>query len=164
MATNNDFPNLTRVLNEYGTAIVENYKRALTDKNVNASFDLYNSVKYIVEKDNGRFEVNIELMEYWRYLEVGRKAGKFPPINKIAEWIKIKPILPRPMANGKLPTAEQLTFLISRSIAENGIKPKPLLQDRVDNVNLVFWRDIEDAVAEDLGLQVNVLFKEIGLV
>lgn len=163
MATNNDFPNLTNVLNEYGTAIVENYKRALTDKNVNASFDLYNSVKYIVEKDNGRFEVNIELMEYWKYIEFGRKAGKFPPINKIAEWIKIKPILPRPMANGKLPTAEQLTFLISRSIAENGIKPRPLLQDRVDNVNLVFWRDIEDAIVKDLGIQVEMIFKEIGL-
>lgn len=58
------FENLERVLNEYGTAIVENYKRALTDKNVNASYDLYNSVKFIVEKDNGRFEVNIELMDY----------------------------------------------------------------------------------------------------
>ena len=163
MATNREFPNLERVLNEYGTAIVENYKRALTDKNVNASFDLYNSVKYIVESDNGRFEVNIELMDYFIHIERGRKAGKFPPISKIEEWIKIKPVLPRPMANGKLPTTKQLAFLISRSIAENGIEPKPLLQDRVDNVNLVFWKDIEDAVVKDLGIQVEIMFSEIGL-
>ena len=157
-----DFQNLTKVLNDYGSSIVELYKRELVDGDINASNNLYNSVKYIVEKDNGKFEVNIELMDYWKYVSFGRKSGKFPPINKIEEWIKIKPVLPRPMANGKLPTTKQLAFLISRSIADNGIEPKPILRNTLKTINSRFLDDIEEAVLKDIGIQAEIIFKELG--
>ena len=59
--------------------------------------------------------------DYWKWAEYGRKPGKFPPIEKIKEWIKVKPILPRP-TDGKLPTENQLAFLIARKIATKGTK------------------------------------------
>lgn len=152
-----------KVLEKMGNALVKIYKQNLFEADAIASGELFQSIEKSITINGNNFTLSLSLEEYWKNIEYGRKAGKFPPINKIAEWIKIKPILPRPMANGKLPTAEQLTFLISRSIAENGIKPRPLLQDRVDNVNLVFWRDIEDAIVKDLGIQVEMIFKEIGL-
>lgn len=155
MVTNNEFPNLTRVLNEYAQDLVENYK---------ASGELANSVKYIIEdKVKGKFEVKLELLEYWKYVEYGRKAGKMPPISAIKQWIKVKPIILRPMKNGKLPTINQLAYLISRKIGLEGTKGRGVLSERIENANRVFWEDIEDAILKDLGIQLDVIFEEVGL-
>jgi hypothetical protein len=163
MAANNEFPNLTRVLNEYAQGLVENYKAALGAESINASGELANSVKYIIDdKTKGRFEVKLELLEYWKYVEYGRKAGKMPPISAIKKWIEIKPILPRPNKDGKLPTTNQLAYLIARKIGLEGTMGRGVLGDRLENANRVFWDDIEDALIEDLGIQVETVFEEVG--
>lgn len=164
MVTNNEFPNLTRVLNEYAQGLVENYKAALGAESINASGELANSVKYIIDdKVKGRFEVKLELLEYWKYVEYGRKAGKMPPISAIKQWIEVKPIIPRPNKNGKLPTINQLAYLISRKIGLEGTKGRGVLGERIENTNRVFWEDIEDAILKDLGIQLDVIFEEVGL-
>lgn len=164
MVTNNEFPNLTRVLNEYAQGLVENYKAALGAESINASGELANSVKYIIDdKVKGRFEVKLELLEYWKYVEYGRKAGKMPPISAIKQWIEVKPIIPRPNKNGKLPTINQLAYLISRKIGLEGTKGRGVLGERIENVNTVFWEDIEDAILKDLGIQLDTIFEEVGL-
>ena len=98
----------------------------------------------------------MELADYWKYVENGRKAGKWPPISAIAKWIEIKPVLPRPMDNGKLPTTQQLAFLISRKIGLEGIAPRPLLQKSVDNVWDVFEEYIAEAFAKDLENDIEI--------
>lgn len=164
MVTNNEFPNLTRVLNEYAQGLVENYKAALGAESINASGELANSVKYIIDdKVKGRFEVKLELLEYWKYVEYGRKAGKMPPISVIKQWIEVKPIIPRPNKNGKLPTINQLAYLISRKIGLEGTKGRGVLGERIENANRVFWEDIEDAILKDLGIQLDTIFEEVGL-
>lgn len=86
-----------------------------------------------------------------------------PPIKAIEKWIEVKPILPRPMSNGQLPTQKQLAYLIARKIGLEGTKGRGVLQDRIDNANMVFWDDIENAVMEDLGIQLEIIYKEVGL-
>lgn len=163
MDTNKEFPNLIRVLNDYGQGLVENYKSALAAESINASGELGNSVKYIIDNSTGgRIEVNLELAHYWKYIENGRSAGKWPPISAIEKWIEVKPILPRPMANGQLPTTKQLAYLIARKIGLEGYEGKGILQDRIDNANTAFWEDIEDAIVKDIGIQVEIIFKEVG--
>ena len=163
MVTNKEFPNLLRVLNDFGRGLVENYKSALAAEGINASGELGNSLKYIIDDSTkGRIEVNLELAHYWKYIENGRKAGKWPPISAIEKWIEVKHIIPRPMANGQLPTQKQLAYLIARKIGLEGYKGKGILQDRVDNAMTAFWDDIEEAVAQDIGLQVEVIYKEMG--
>ena len=66
------------------------------------------------------------------------------------------------MANGKLPTTKQLAFLISRSIADNGIEPKPILRNTLKTINSRFLDDIEEAVLKDIGIQAEIIFKELG--
>lgn len=160
---NNTFPNLTRVLNEYAQDLVDNYKAALAAETINASGELSKSIKYIIDdKTKGRFEVKLELLEYWKYVENGRRAGKMPPISAIEKWIEIKPIIPRPMVNGKLPTQKQLAYLIARKIGLEGTKGRGILQDRINNINMVFMDDIENALMKDLGIQLEMIFKEVG--
>ena len=159
------FDNLRKVLEDLGKFLVEEYRDNLILNNKNASDELYNSVRYIIDgKTKGRFEVNLELMDYWKYIENGRKAGKMPPIKAIEKWIEVKPVLPRPMANGKLPTTKQLAYLISRKIGLEGIKPQPLLQQSVDNVMDVMMEYIEDAIAKDRQNALDGIYNEVGLV
>lgn len=102
-----------------------------------ASGDLVNSIRGIV-KQNGKYVViSIQLEDYWQYVENGRKAGKYPPINAIKKWISVKPILPRPLKSGKLPTDNQLAYLIGRKISKVGTKPKPFLKPTITDFDLI---------------------------
>ena len=91
-----------------------------------------------IRNSNGKYVViSIQLEDYWQYVENGRKAGKYPPINAIKNWISVKPVLPRPLKSGKLPTANQLAFLIARKISKVGIKPKPFLKPTITDFDLI---------------------------
>ena len=159
------FENLTKVLNDFGKFLVEEYRENLTKDKKNASNDLYNSLNYIVDTGTrGRFEVQISLLHYWKYVEYGRRAGKFPPINAIQEWVRIKPVLPRPMSNGKLPTERQLAYLISRKIALEGIAPNPFLEKSINSVTEVMMEYIEEAITKDLEKEIELIYKNVGLI
>lgn len=158
------FENLTSVLNDFGKFLVEEYKDKLILEDVNASDNLYNSVTYMVEKNNTTYEVKLNLMHYWKYVENGRRAGgKFPPVSAIERWIEVKPVLPTPMANGKLPTNKQLAYLIARKISIDGIAPRPLLQQSVDEV----WRNMQEFIAEalakDMEKEINIELSSMGV-
>ena len=158
------FENLTSVLNDFGKFLVEEYKDKLILEDVNASDSLYNSVTYMIEKNNTTYEVKLNLLHYWKYVERGRRAGaKMPPISAIEKWIEVKPVLPRPMSNGKLPTNKQLAYLIARKISIDGIAPRPLLQQSVDEV----WRNMQefiaDALAKDMQKEINIELSSMGI-
>lgn len=102
-----------------------------------ASGDLVNSIRGVVKQNGKYLVISIQLEDYWQYVENGRKAGKYPPINAIKNWISVKPVLPRPLKSGKLPTANQLAFLIARKISKVGIKPKPFLKPTITDFDLI---------------------------
>lgn len=151
-----NFDNTIEVLNSFGRLLVEDYKESLIYNSVNASDDLYKSVKYYFESDNRFLEVQLELESYYWYVENGRKAGKFPPIQAIEEWIKVKPVLPYADKNGKLPTLNQLTYLIGRKIKEDGIEGKHLLQKSVDDIYREIEKRLVEALSKDLHKAVEI--------
>lgn len=157
MVANREWTNVIDVLNDFGQMLVEEYKDQLILNDVNASDELYNSVNYIFKENGGTFEVSLELADYWKYVENGRKAGKWPPISAIAKWIEIKPVLPRPMDNGKLPTTQQLAFLISRKIGLEGIAPRPLLQQSIEEVWDIMREYLEEALAKDVENEISMV-------
>jgi hypothetical protein len=144
------FENLEAVLNEYGEDVRRQYQANLTEHNRIASGELYNC--YFNVSLNGRtYEVALDLKEYWKYVEYGRKPGKFPPTNKILEWITIKPVIPRPDASGRIPTPKQLAFLIGRKIANEGYEGSNDLTDANDDIFKRYEPKIVAALAKDLG-------------
>lgn len=149
------FTNTQKVLNDFGKYLVEEYKDALILNNVNASDNLYNSVRYILEANDKSISVSLNLADYYIYVENGRRAGKMPPIDKIERWIEVKPVLPTPSNNGRIPTVRQLAYLISRKIGLEGIKPKPLLQQSITNVWDVFEEYISEAITKDVENNIN---------
>ena len=144
-----EFTNVIQFLNDFGKELADKYQRNLVNDDAVDSGKLLNSIRYIFNKNNKSFEISMEMAEYWKYVENGRKSGKFPPISAIREWVKVKRVIPRPY-NGKLPTENQLAFLIARSISKNGIRPKPIFNDTLDDAMNDFENGLEDAFTKDI--------------
>ena len=150
-----NWTNLLKVLNEFGKRFVTEYKEKLDEEDVNATYQLSNSVEYYIDIDNQAFEVSIHLEDYWRYIEEGRKAGKWPPLKAIKDWVIKKPILPRPLNNGKIPKPEQLALLIQRKIYQEGIEPRPLFEMTLQEVMDEFDERLYDAITLDVANAVD---------
>lgn len=146
-----NFTNTEKVLNEFARFFIERYRGELDNGKINASYKLSDTLQYIIDINGMSIDVVVMLQDYYKYIESGRRAGaKMPPISAIEEWIKVKPVLPYPMSNGKLPTTRQLAYLIARSISRNGIPPKPIFQMSIEEATDAFYERIEKAVREDL--------------
>lgn len=136
-------------LDEYAQKAEELYKRKLTDKGINASYKLLNSVETVVRRNDDEFTVTINLEDYWYYVENGRGPGKFPPIDNILEWIRVKPVIPYSDSRGRLPTEEQLAFLISRKIANEGTEGRKVLYETVEELNRYYLPLLQKALDDD---------------
>ena len=121
----------------------------LRTRGINASYKLLNSVETVVRRNDDEFTVTINLEDYWYYVENGRKAGRFPPIDKILEWIRVKPVIPYSDSRGRLPTEESLAFLISRKIAEQGTEGRHVLYETVDELNRYYLPKFQQALDND---------------
>lgn len=144
-----DFENLVRVLDDYARDLKELYQYNLNYDNAFANGELINSVRYLFEHNGSKYEISLQLADYWKYVEYGRRSGKFPPVDKILNWIRVKPVIPRPF-NGKLPSEKQLAFLISRKIALEGTKPRNILALTLEELNEEYDDKISEALTLDL--------------
>lgn len=153
-----DFPNLNNLLNQWGELIISLYRQELVQTKAEDTGALGNSLNYIVETQDGVKQVSLRLLDYWKYVEEGRKAGKFPPINNIKNWIRTKPILPRPY-NGKLPAIDQLAYLIGRKIQVEGIQGKYPLSKSLQDIENNYMELLYEAITKDLEQQVDNIFK-----
>lgn len=158
-----DWISLRKVLEEYGEYFIQQARNDLGQNHSYASGKLGDTMETDVQIYDGHFEVNIILQDYWKYVENGRKPGKFPPPNKIKEWIRIKPVVPYPGKNGKLPTTDQLAFLIGRKIATEGIDPAPFFKKNVKPTYDHFKEAIALAIDEDVArwIESEVLKKAV---
>lgn len=151
----NNFSNLEVALQQYGEQLISLYRQRLSRYNVDASGTLGNTLNFIISNEEGTFELTLNIQDYWIYVEEGRRPGKFPPINNIKQWIRIKPVLPRGFA-GKLPTTEQLAYLIGRKIADKGTRGRYIYKDTIEELGS--FEAFEEAITKDLNAQVDNVF------
>lgn len=114
---------------------VETYKRAVIASNHSASGQLARETSGIIKFDGAYLKVTLQMPAQGIYLENGTRPH-FPPVKEILKWIKIKPVLPRALPGGKLPTQEQLAYLIARKISKTGTKPAHLIRNTLSDFNL----------------------------
>lgn len=151
--------NTYKVLQEYAVRLRNTYQDKLIKDGKIASGELLNSVEYIIDRDGNSISVSLQLAEYWKWVENGRGPGKFPPIDAIMSWIRIKPIIPDERS-GRLPTEKQLAYLIGRKIAEEGIEAGNQLSDTQKELQEEWMRKIEEAITKDVEENVNIIFSQ----
>ena len=136
-------------LEEYSEKAKELYKRKLTDKDINASYKLFNSVETTVKRGDDEFTVTINLEDYWKDVEDGKEPGDPPSIGKLISWIRIKPVIPYADSRGRLPTEKQLAFLIWRKIDEKGTDGRHVLAETVEELNNYYLPKLQQALDSD---------------
>lgn len=148
-----DLFDLSEIRELIGQLSYEYKRRLLEGDKYTSRGTLINSIEGKVYFRGKYLVVSLMLEDYWEYVEDGRKAGSFPPVDKIKEWIKIKPILPRQITYSVLhkpktknwwrssktiiPTENQLAYLIGRKIKKEGIKPTHYLAESIQSTNIV---------------------------
>lgn len=152
-----DLPHVQAVMEEMAIAIRNEYQDNLIRNDRIASGDLLNNIEYEVTRGDFTYTIYVKMKDYWYYVENGRKAGKWPPIDNILRWITVKPVLPRPNAEGKLPTPQQLAFLIARKIGEEGTQGTQDLRKATDTI----WDTFEDRLYEAIDEDVDAAFIQI---
>lgn len=146
------FNNLQQVLDDFTKDVAETYRSLLLRDGKNATGELISSIRPMTpELVNGAFECSLSLAPHWKYVENGRRPGKFPPIDNILEWVKVKPELARPnRLDRKEITPKQLAFLVARKIATKGIQPGNQLEEALAIV-YARWKDrIDAAITADI--------------
>ena len=152
-----DLPHVQAVMEEMAIAIRNEYQDNLIRNDRIASGDLLNNIEYEITRGDFTYTIYVKMKDYWYYVENGRKAGKWPPIDNILRWITVKPVLPRPNAKGKLPTPQQLAFLIARKIGEEGTEGTQDLRKATDTI----WDTFEDRLYEAIDEDVDAAFIQI---
>lgn len=115
--------------------IADIYRKKMDAADYNKQGELYN-FKWTTEWKDNLFEIYFELPPYFHFAENGRRPGKFPPPDAILKWVQFKRLVPRPGRDGKVPSTNQLVYLISRKIATKGTEGKHLFEKTLDDPNL----------------------------
>ena len=150
---------IEQILYQVAMDVAMDYQAELNTLNVRATGNLQN-VDFEVEVSGDTYRIYLILQDYWKFVEKGRLPGSFPNIGQLQQWIQIKQILPRPMADGKLPTEKQLTFMIGNHIKENGIPARPVLANTLEK-NKDVINKIKDAVALGFDKEIKKNVKRI---
>ena len=159
--------NVMNVLEQYAQDVRNLYQDKLIENDRIASGKLLNSVEYRIIHNGQEYEVQLTLEEYWKYIEYGLQGGRnvsSPYSNPgwkafpfILEWVKVKPVIPRPDMNGRIPTQKSLAYLITRSIVKNGTMPGKEMQDAIDEINALYRDKLVIALHEDMEVLMKVL-------
>jgi hypothetical protein len=118
------YNNLKEALEKYAKAYTIKIKSQLRKDKTNVSGDLVNSIRPDLSLEN---QFSILALDYIEQVSEGRSAGKMPSWppkeNRILEWIKKKPIIPK--KKGKVVSSspnnlKSLAYVIARSIGRRG--------------------------------------------
>jgi hypothetical protein len=169
-----DFKNVDEVLNAYAEYVVDSAKKNLVDERKSLG-DLYKSVSYKYEKSQDLFLLDFLMEDYGTFVDKGVKgktstypetkaslsqfqygSGNFPKgglRDGIKGWLEKKRFQWRDK-KGKFMSYDTMTYLISRSIYNKGLKanlffttPFELgLQNLPKQLTDAFSLDIENAI------------------
>ena len=151
-------PEIIKAEQVWAQQVVTNAKSILIQNKKVASGRLVNSIRYTVDPQ-GKISFLYDIDGKW--VTQGRRRGsRFPPPDPISRWIKEKGIQGRDK-RGRFISNKSLTFLISRAIARDGIKPLPFMKMAIDKTRKQLPKLLKPVVAKTARAQI---LKNIGLI
>lgn len=119
---------------------------------------LADNIADLVQVEGNTIKIGFTLPAEWKYIENGTSAH-WPPVDAIKGWIREKPVTPTPLQDGRIPTEDQLAFLIGRKIATDGIEGDHLLEEAI--VKTDFYNRMMRIVQEEMTEHANKEITEI---
>lgn len=130
-------PNLNAVFIQMTNEIISKVPESVRPESVDIGIDL------------GSIVIKFNLDVRGNSIIFGSK-GHWPPIDAIKAWVIKKNIQPRPDAKGKLPTIDQLSFLIARKISVEGTPPHDYYDSVTSDILSYYESRISEAFIKDL--------------
>ena len=150
-----------KVLEEYQQEFEKTLEKNLKEHGRVASGNLIKSITVHSKYTNQDVTVILDSADYLKQVSEGRKpsgsGGNGQLKEKIKIWIEQKNILPRPDNLGKVPTKDQLAFLIARKIHKEGYKGSDDLTMTVDSINDKYIVKLQEALNEDINGEAEYL-------
>jgi len=135
------------ILDSMGFKAVREIRNNLLKDDSIASGALIRSVKHRVRVISGGFLFEILADKHWKFVDMGRKAGKQPPISAIRKWIQQKGL------------DEGLAFVIARAIGKRGIKGSNAFTSVTDK--LVPTLELQQVYAQFIEKELNKDFQKL---
>jgi len=159
---------LEKALNKFGKRVVKESKANLNKYNRKDTKKLQKSISYDLDINKNSFSLAFIMEDYGSFVDKGVRgkktsskaprspfkfgtgSGKKGGLTKsIATWIKRKGIKGRGK-DGRFITDKSLTFLISRSIYQHGIKPSLFFTKPFEK----YFTGLPDELVEAYGLEI----------
>ena len=138
-------PEIIKAEQVWAQQVVTNAKSILIQNKKVASGRLVNSIRYTVDPQ-GKISFLYDIDGKW--VTQGRRRGsRFPPPAPISRWIREKGIQGRDK-RGRFISNKSLTFLISRAIARDGIKPLPFMKMAIDKSIKQLGKSLKTSIAK----------------
>lgn len=164
-----DQQHVYQVLDKFRKRVITEARKNLTRLGKNASSDLYGSLDSELDVNPRSFSLQFFMADYGKFVDEGVSGKnkkyntpysyttKMPPSRVFDKWIKTKGIKGRDK-KGRFMSHKTLSFLIARSIFNNGMKPslfftKPFEREflKIDNELLeAFGLDIDEFLEQTL--------------
>tara|TARA_R110000796_G_scaffold162344_1_gene279144 strand:- start:30851 stop:31339 length:489 start_codon:yes stop_codon:yes gene_type:complete len=137
---------LEQLLNKFGKNTIKQSRSNLTRLKKISSGELYDSLSYEIQETADGYTIGFSMQEYGIFVDEGVSGtknkydtpnsytNKQPPQSAILPWIKAKGLRLRD-ESGKFKKGgvKTLSFLIARSIKENGMKPTKFFTKPFEN-------------------------------
>ena len=133
-----EFKNTTALMEKYGAQVILDMISNLRQSGKSASGELEKSLKEKLIVGSDIIELDITGIDYWKYVDQGRKPGKYVPLKALEPWALKKGI------------PKTALFPISRKIYKKGIKPSGFASSAIKKNKSKFAELVEKAYAEDL--------------
>lgn len=119
--------------------------------------NLYNSIS--VTFNAGDNQIVVSMLDYWQYVNDGRKPGNYVPIKPLMDWIKVKGIRSRNKKTGRFQklNVEGMAFAVSKNIKKFGIQPTYFYDEAFKE----FEKEFETEAVQALGIDAGNFFEAV---
>ena len=116
---------MAQVLHRWGSKYSDQLKANLDRLGKHDTGTLKASIRFSVDE----LMLEVDMVDYAKFVHHGRGPGKFPPVDKIRGWVERKGLTITGSSAPLETQQRQLSFLIGRKIAIHGIDPSPFIDD-----------------------------------
>ena len=143
------FINTKKYLFKYGEQVVNEMKTRLTTLDKIATGKLINSLGYKIKVGTDEIEFDFTAVNYYKYVDKGRRPGKRPPLKKIEAWCRVKGI------------PKKAAYPIAKKIGERGIKLTNFYTLSTTRRLAQFTKNVQAAYKMDVEGAINEVIREI---
>lgn len=136
---------------------------------INYTGKLAESLTSHIETSSNGFSLNIEGLEYGKYVDEGGGAGAIPPVQTIVNWIRNKPVTSLQDYKGnsvkidEIAKVQSIAYAISRAISLKGVQPTGFLDDAIENA-VDELEAIADPLVQDIILNLEDIMLKAGYI